>query len=1637
MPVSPEDAGREIQRFVAGLNASKNNAREKAIKTFRTFVEKQGLEFYDDDVDTMLLGDGYTLGLLQWCGESSTGTHGALKRTAAYAISTIKWLVSLQDSSGEENIFLARFVQVAVEDLQKMKLDLHILPSQGGSRAASRGGKSKDACELISLVLQHHRNDAGEPEDVSLEDILLDEKARKIFMNWLKQTAFGKQDKHHLTMRSVAGRGHRTSNNITGESDNEDDGTGDGTATDDDMDEFNSEDVPLTWGEVDQEQFNIFNDRSSPVVPVDIAARADQPVADPLGLKHVDLRVYQKALAEDDTMAVAEGDGGDSEGPGTIQAKKRALVGQRDRLKLLKRMQSGKDRVQRQLRGNGGDRDSSRRDSSTNQETKLDTPKLSGSVVPITDNFDPALFMTIIHATASFNDIRDGLERLQSAKANQASELQSLVRDNFDSFVRCADSIEKYANQIGIELSNTKEKPNNVPETRLTSLAQLRMQLKAEREAEDKKLKDERGMGGTRGGSEPAAKSHLKELTRLMEDAKTEAGKNFSQLLRKLEKIKQVRAAQHLLTEQGSILDIPKEMSTCMVEGRYTDLVKLYKKAHTTYSSSILSQVRIESKAVGKRACAQLMDILRSPSVSLDEQIDAIAYLQDLQHDGDEPLQACFNSQKDHFLDNAAQCQKALEKLLQEAYAGSSSTLSKVSSQRNERGGGTDREFVSIRHHLTTTMKGTTSSNRKSLPAQRSMSGELTDPEDMSPVETGGYLGEGGFFDMQDDSLLLGIDDDDTEVLHGNFVHRDDDGRSEPGASTAQGVEDLEGMDLDEDLAMAMPSGVDIVTHRISVARLQHVSNLAWCLGSWLPHIISLSVLLIRQEQAKGGADGQESLGQEHKGGTQVSPPPVHIRQLYGSGVYGGGFSDYGETDTASVETTSVKTSSVPRGGTTSMQDESSLQESEDSVANVRRERQCTKAEKDLTKLLEGWITSTTVNLRAAIVGNDSAIQSETTNTRAGKDIKTEISKLTRVRQMPLSSNSRDTNGLLFAPSLRVCLTRVHREESHLDKPLDPRYLRRAFSALAHLYDSLSETLGGSWEGDVVLTPGLRSLEKLVKEAQALYVQSEMSLLATEVRGLADAESWIPPDPPYQTGGTTLPFKFLSLSQQRMQDLVDLLPRAEWSAAEVTHGLGDAVQAFLDCLLVLSTRAYECPAVDSHNLGTAMVTTGGVGGTGNTGDGVLSADHQLMCQIGNCLQLDMVVLPELWDMAVAMFDASRRGVTSDKEKTKTVQSKVMSKYLRRKYRELKLYIKNGWWGHSKSINKSAVTQNATSNRSGTPLNHSDSADINRPEPEKNTSGGNLKLQRRTSTTIARQRTSLRLKQANRSNRLAVTSVATVARQASMLATNADQGKRETSPPIDSNTRRGSVEKHRTGMKVALNIPFRSLKEKSLPSYLVKVLLSLVKARLEAQQEALSSLLYRKAGLYDGKQRKDVLYSDYVLRESARQVMDIVCDCANARVVGKGHLGASILDGSDPVEQAEKIAQVEFLREALFRYLPSATLERVDRVIKRLQAGKFETVVKSSKSKATQGRSKTSDTSKGRGLEIDTQATGRIHSVKLATTTSEDNQDSSKSALVPGQKPASVSDSLGVAMPGSFLTATNLQELARVYVVCLK
>lgn len=82
-----------------------------------------------------------------------------------------------------------RYIKVALEDLRKMRLELHLLitGSQKGSKASSRGGKSEEACEIVSLILQRHRDDLGEAEEISVEELLPEEEARKVcaFQFWL------------------------------------------------------------------------------------------------------------------------------------------------------------------------------------------------------------------------------------------------------------------------------------------------------------------------------------------------------------------------------------------------------------------------------------------------------------------------------------------------------------------------------------------------------------------------------------------------------------------------------------------------------------------------------------------------------------------------------------------------------------------------------------------------------------------------------------------------------------------------------------------------------------------------------------------------------------------------------------------------------------------------------------------------------------------------------------------------------------------------------------------------------------------------------------------------------------------------------------------------------------------------------------------------------------------------------------------------------------------------------------------------------------------------------------------------------------------------------------------------------------
>ncbi len=80
----------------------------------------------------------------------------------------------------------------------------------------------------------------------------------------------------------------------------------------------------------------------------------------------------------------------------------------------------------------------------------------------------------------------------------------------------------------------------------------------------------------------------------------------------------------------------------------------------------------------------------------------------------------------------------------------------------------------------------------------------------------------------------------------------------------------------------------------------------------------------------------------------------------------------------------------------------------------------------------------------------------------------------------------------------------------------------------------------------------------------------------------------------------------------------------------------------------------------------------------------------------------------------------------------------------------------------------------------------------------------------------------------------------------MLSSKVDGSKDDTSSTQAKNTRRGSVVNRRTGLNIAMRTP----KPQTLPSYLVKVLLSLVQARLEAQVQLAVLYSSGRVGAHD-------------------------------------------------------------------------------------------------------------------------------------------------------------------------------------------
>jgi hypothetical protein len=146
-----------------------------------------------DEVDDDTLAGLY--GLLNACGTPSGAgeNEGKLKRSARHAVNLLKWLLmdwkEANHKKGDLNQFAQSFLSLPAHYYHHMQLDIHVIGDD-------RGGAKEDSCQIIVFILtQHLSEDSEGPQPLSLEEVLSNPKAQQEFEIWsARHTSASVQD---------------------------------------------------------------------------------------------------------------------------------------------------------------------------------------------------------------------------------------------------------------------------------------------------------------------------------------------------------------------------------------------------------------------------------------------------------------------------------------------------------------------------------------------------------------------------------------------------------------------------------------------------------------------------------------------------------------------------------------------------------------------------------------------------------------------------------------------------------------------------------------------------------------------------------------------------------------------------------------------------------------------------------------------------------------------------------------------------------------------------------------------------------------------------------------------------------------------------------------------------------------------------------------------------------------------------------------------------------------------------------------------------------------------------------------------------------------------------------------------------
>ena len=245
-----------------------------------------------------------------------------------------------------------------------------------------------------------------------------------------------------------------------------------------------------------------------------------------------------------------------------------------------------------------------------------------GSVLPTDPDFDPLLFLTIVHGKVQHTPLLEALERLNSVADDQADRLKGMVKDNFSLFARCADGMDWYADNFEV---------GNIP----GASAQQNCPPPAQKNPKEGGYSKSSKKGPKKLDYLKAATvtSRLARLTDYSNAGQEQAKEAFKPLLDKTASIRAHKNAMTKLRHIAGVLSVPAAMREHLDHGRVAEAVNAYRGVRfidERCGVEILRSAKAKALEVAEDARKALTKILSDEGATTGQLIVAVRDMIDL-----------------------------------------------------------------------------------------------------------------------------------------------------------------------------------------------------------------------------------------------------------------------------------------------------------------------------------------------------------------------------------------------------------------------------------------------------------------------------------------------------------------------------------------------------------------------------------------------------------------------------------------------------------------------------------------------------------------------------------------------------------------------------------------------------------------------------------------------------------------------------------------------------------------------------------------------------------------------------------------------------------------------------------------------